>query len=158
MKAAVTWRSMRTAAAASWDAEYASGRYLNEPPVGLAYDIVEAAASKDLSRGLYIGCGNGRNFVPMCEAGLDLVGLDISAQAITQLRRRRPGAARLIVGDLAALRPSARFELVIGIQAVPGRLTAGAQGYGQAESVCSGSASSGWGCSVPACSGAVPAG
>jgi SAM-dependent methyltransferase len=53
-----------------------------------------------LSRGLYIGCGNGRNLVPMSDAGLDLIGLDISAQAITQLHRRKPGAARLIVGDL----------------------------------------------------------
>ena len=107
---------MDTRAAASWDAEYASGRYRHEPPVGFARDIIDAARSRNLSRGLYIGCGNGRNFIPMSDAGLDLIGLDISAQAITQLRRRGPAAAKLIIGDLRAFRPSARFELVIGIQ------------------------------------------
>jgi trans-aconitate methyltransferase len=107
---------MTARAAASWDAEYASGRYQGEPPVGFARDIIGAARSRKLSRGLYIGCGNGRNFVPMSDAGLDLVGLDISANAVTQLRRRAAGAARLVVGDLGALLPSARFDLVIGIQ------------------------------------------
>jgi hypothetical protein len=105
-----------TRAAASWDAEYASGRYRDEPPVRFAYDVVEAARSRNLSRGLYVGCGNGRNFVPMTEAGLELLGLDISATAIAQLRQRGPAATRLVVGDLDALRSSARFELVIGIQ------------------------------------------
>jgi len=52
----------------------------------------------------------------MGDAGLSLIGLDISAQAITQLRRRSPTAARLIVGDIGAVLPSVRFELVIGIQ------------------------------------------
>lgn len=107
---------MTATAAASWDAEYASGRYRDEPPVRFAHDVIEAARSRNLSRGLYVGCGNGRNFVPMTEAGLDLIGLDTSATAITQLRQRGPGAARLVVGDLGALLPSARFELVIGIQ------------------------------------------
>lgn len=107
---------MTTGAAACWDAEYASGRYRDEPPAGFALGVIEAARSARLSRGLYIGCGNGRNFVPMTEAGLDLVGLDISVTAITQLRQRGPGAARLVVGDLGAIRPTARFELVIGIQ------------------------------------------
>jgi SAM-dependent methyltransferase len=110
---------MSTTAAASWDAEYASGRYQDEPPVSFAYDVIDAARSANLSRGLYVGCGNGRNLIPMSDAGLDLVGLDISAQAITQLHRRRPDAAKLIVGDLGdlgALRPPARFEIVIGIQ------------------------------------------
>ena len=107
---------MRTTAAASWDDQYASGRYQNEPPVGFAHDVIDAARARNLRRGLYVGCGNGRNLIPMSDAGLDLVGLDISAQAITQLRQRRPRAARLIVGDLSALRPSAQFEVVIGIQ------------------------------------------
>jgi len=102
---------MSTRAAAAWDAEYASGRYRGEPPVAFARDIIDAARSRNLRRGPYIGCGNGRNFIPMSEAGLDLVGLDISAQAVAQLRQRRPAAAGLIVGGLGAVAPSARFEL-----------------------------------------------
>jgi SAM-dependent methyltransferase len=104
------------AAAASWDAEYASGRYCHDPPVGFTRDIIGAARSGNLRRGLYIGCGNGRNLVPLSDAGLDLIGLDISARAVGQLRERRPGAARLVVGGIDALRPSAEFDLVIGIQ------------------------------------------
>ena len=107
---------MNTRAAAAWDGEYASGRYRHEPPVGFARDIIDAARSRNLARGLYIGCGNGRNFIPLSEAGLDLIGLDISARAVAQLRQRRPSTAGLIVGDLSAVLPSARFELVIGIQ------------------------------------------
>jgi SAM-dependent methyltransferase len=107
---------MSTEAAASWDAEYASGRYRDDPPVGFIRDIVSAAGSANLRRGLYIGCGNGRNLIPLSDAGLDLVGLDISWRAVAQLRGRRPGAARLAVGGIDALRPSAEFDLVIGIQ------------------------------------------
>jgi SAM-dependent methyltransferase len=103
--------------AASWDAEYAAGRYAGVAPDGFVADIAAAAAAHRLSQGLYIGCGNGRNLVPLLDAGLDLTGLDISRAAISQLRSRRPDrAGRLIVGDLAALRRDVRFDLVIGIQ------------------------------------------
>jgi SAM-dependent methyltransferase len=106
-----------SAAAASWDAEYVKGRYRGEPPVGFTQDIIRAAAARGLTQGLYIGCGNGRNLLPLLAAGLDLTGLDISARAISQMRRRRPDLGRkLIVGDLAALPPAARYQLVIGIQ------------------------------------------
>ncbi|MGH3671468.1 MAG: class I SAM-dependent methyltransferase [Pseudonocardiaceae bacterium] len=103
--------------AASWNAEYANGRYRGEPPVAFVADILTAARRHQLTRGLYIGCGNGRNLIPLLDAGLDLVGLDISTEAIAQLRQRRPDrAADLIVGDLSALPASARYDLVVGIQ------------------------------------------
>jgi SAM-dependent methyltransferase len=103
--------------AASWDAEYAQGRYHGEPPVEFVTDIITAATAHRLRRGVDIGCGNGRNLLPMLDAGLDLIGLDISTEAINQLRRRRPDLAhRFIVGDLTALPPSARYDMVIGIQ------------------------------------------
>ena len=107
---------MSTETAASWDAEYASGRYRHDPPVGFTRDIISAARSANLRRGLYVGCGNGRNLIPLSNAGLDLIGLDISSRAIAQLRERRPGAAGLVVGGIDALRASAEFDLVIGIQ------------------------------------------
>jgi SAM-dependent methyltransferase len=106
-----------SADAASWDAEYAGGRYRDEPPVAFTRDIIGTATARGLTKGLYIGCGNGRNLVPMLAAGLDLTGLDISARAIGQLRRRRPELrSKLIVGDLAVLPRAARYQLVIGIQ------------------------------------------
>jgi SAM-dependent methyltransferase len=108
---------MTTREAAAWDAEYAAGRYVGDPPVDFVRDIAAAAGQRGLRHGLYIGCGNGRNLLPLLDAGFDLTGLDISRQAIAQLRRRRPDrAGRLITGDLSALPRSARYDLVVGIQ------------------------------------------
>ena len=103
--------------ARAWDAEYAAGRYAGEPPVGFVADIVAAARDAGAGRGLYIGCGNGRNFIPLTAAGLDLTGLDISATAIAQLAGRLPERRdRLVTGDLSALAPGQRFPLVVAIQ------------------------------------------
>lgn len=104
-------------AARAWDAEYASGRYEGEPAVRFSDDIVAAAKDAGIGSGLYIGCGNGRNYIPLTEAGLDLTGLDISATAITQLAGRLPGRRdRLVTGDLSALPAGQRFPLVVAIQ------------------------------------------
>ena len=101
----------------AWDAEYAAGRYVDDPPVGFVDDIVAEAKDAGADRGLYIGCGNGRNYIPLTEAGLDLTGLDISATAIAQLARRLPGRGdRLVTGDLSGLPGGQRFPLVAAIQ------------------------------------------
>lgn len=108
---------MQNAGAASWDAEYLKGRYREEPPVPFVADILAAARNAGFSRGLYIGCGNGRNYVPLTEAGLDLIGLDISEVAIKQLGDRLPERRdRLVVGDMSALPADERYPLVVGIQ------------------------------------------
>ena len=103
--------------AAAWDAEYRSGRYLNDPPVGFTSDIIVAARERGLQQGVYVGCGNGRNYVPLVQAGLDLIGLDLSRAAIGQLADRLPQRRdRLVVGGLADLPPGTRYPLVVGIQ------------------------------------------
>jgi SAM-dependent methyltransferase len=103
--------------AAAWDAEYRAGRYQDEPPVAFTHDILGAARRAGVTRGLYVGCGNGRNYLPLVAGGLDLTGLDITPAAITQLAARAPGRRdRLICGDLTALPADARYPLVIGIQ------------------------------------------
>ena len=51
------------------------------------------------------------------EAGLDLVGLDISSAALEQLARRAPNRLRrLVLGDLSTLPPGVTYPIVIGIQ------------------------------------------
>lgn len=65
-------------AAAAWDAEYAAGRYSCEPPVAFTGDILAAVRQAGLTRGLYIGCGNGRNYLPLVAGGLDLTGAELS--------------------------------------------------------------------------------
>lgn len=100
---------------ASWEAEYQTGRYRDEPAVPFTADILAAARAHGVSRGLYVGCGNGRNFVPLSQAGLELTGVDLSATALEQLAERAPQyAGRLIHGDLSAV--SGPYDLVIGIQ------------------------------------------
>jgi SAM-dependent methyltransferase len=104
-------------AAAAWDAEYRAGRYQDERPVPFTRDILAAARAAGLSHGLYIGCGNGRNYLPLSANGLELTGVDISEAAIAQLAGRAPQyRGRLVRGDLTALPPGAVWPLVIGIQ------------------------------------------
>jgi hypothetical protein len=106
--------------AARWDAEYRNQRYAGEPPLPFVERIVETVkAEASLSRGLYVGCGNGRNYLPMVDAGLDLVGLDVSSEAIEQLARRRPSLARsrLICKDFHGFQsPAAPFDYLVAIQ------------------------------------------
>ena len=106
-------------AARAWDIEYAAGRYREEPPLPFVADIVAAARAHGLigRNGVYIGCGNGRNYLALVAAGLDLVGLDISERALVQLAERAPERrARLVHGDLTALPDGATYPVVIGIQ------------------------------------------
>ena len=103
--------------AASWDKEYAGGRYRDEPPVAFVTDILAAARRAGLTSGLYIGCGNGRNYEPLVRGGLDLTGLDISDVALRQLSARMPERrGSLVRGDLSALPEETRYGVVIGIQ------------------------------------------
>jgi len=103
--------------AAAWDAEYAAGRYASDEPVAFTSDILGAARHAGVRRGLYVGCGNGRNYLPLVAGGLDLAGLDISAAAIAQLAGRAPDRRdRLVHGDLSALPAGAAYPMVIGIQ------------------------------------------
>ena len=101
----------------AWDAEYRAGRYATEAPVAFLDDIITAARTAAASHGLEIGCGNGRHLLPLLDARIDMTGLDISAEAITQLRARRPDRTdRFVHGDLTVLPPEQRWPLVIGIQ------------------------------------------
>jgi SAM-dependent methyltransferase len=102
-----------------WDAEYRAGRYADEPPLAfvdvIGRELLSALALDE--QVLYVGCGNGRNYVRLVEHyGLDVIGLDISAAAITGLKERMPERAdKLIHGDTSRL-GSASFGAVVGIQ------------------------------------------
>jgi SAM-dependent methyltransferase len=107
--------------AARWDEEYRNQRYANEAPlpfVRTILAILEADRRAWSGRGLYVGCGNGRNYVPLVDAGLQLSGLDISAEALERLTERRPTLRRrLICGDFRAFPiDSQQFDYLIAIQ------------------------------------------
>lgn len=105
---------------ASWDAEYRRGRYAGEPPIAFVETILTLLRSEPArwtGRGLYVGCGNGRNYLPLVDAGAALEGIDLSREAVTQLVQRRPDVAdRLEVGDFRTLRRTYRFDYLIALQ------------------------------------------
>src|SRR5205814_8186519 len=84
-----------------WDAEYRRGRYADDPPLAFVEDILtvlDGAPGVRGGVGLYVGCGNGRNYLPLVDAGLRIYGLDLSIEALRQLAARR-SALPLICGD-----------------------------------------------------------
>jgi 2-polyprenyl-3-methyl-5-hydroxy-6-metoxy-1,4-benzoquinol methylase len=107
--------------AARWDEEYRKGRYAAEPPlpfVARVLSTLERRPPRAGDRGLYVGCGNGRNFLPLVDAGLNLYGLDLSREALSILADRRPSvASRLICGDFGHLQsPPRSFGYLVAIQ------------------------------------------
>ena len=103
-----------------WDEEYQQGRYEDAPPLPYVERIVGTLQEQcqiGKGRGLYIGCGNGRNYIPLIEAGLDLVGLDASSKALAQLRGKRPDLEScLIHADFSKFEPDNAFEYIVAIQ------------------------------------------
>src|SRR5215475_5177959 len=68
-------------------------------------------------RGRYIGCGNGRNYLPLIDSGLRLYGLDVSEEALNGLTRERPDVtARVIHMDFRRFHSDRRFGYVVAIQ------------------------------------------
>ena len=103
-----------------WDEEYQQGRYENAPPLPFVERIVTTLQEQcrtGKGRGLYIGCGNGRNFIPLIDAGLDLVGLDASSEALAQLGAKRPDLeASLIHADFSQFESDNSFDYIVAIQ------------------------------------------
>jgi len=101
-----------------WDAEYRSGRYADDAPLPFVGDILTALDDAPALRegiGLYIGCGNGRNYLPLVDAGLRILGLDLSLEALRQLAARR-AALPLICGDFRRFACAGGLSYVVAIQ------------------------------------------
>jgi len=106
-------------AATRWDAEYRGGRYAGEAPLAFVSDILSALdAHPDIRDGvgLYVGCGNGRNYLPLVDAGLRLYGLDLSLEALRQLAARRPARLPLICGDFRGCALAGGLAYVVALQ------------------------------------------
>lgn len=108
--------------ASSWNAEYRTGRYVGEPPIPFVSKIAGILSDDEAGRrgiGLYVGCGNGRNFLPLIDSGLDLVGLDLSSEALRQISEQRPNLDpdRLICDDFLAFEDGGRqFDYLVALQ------------------------------------------
>jgi SAM-dependent methyltransferase len=103
-----------------WDAEYRRGRYVAEPPLPFVGEILATVRAHPAARagvGLYVGCGNGRNYLPLVDAGLHLRGLDVSREALAQLADHRPElASGLACADFRELDAAPAFDYVIALQ------------------------------------------
>jgi len=106
-------------AALRWDAEYCRGRYADDLPLPFVADILTTLGEHPALRdgaGLYIGCGNGRNYLPLLDAGLRLYGLDLSLEALRQLAARRAAPLPLICGDFRGLPARSGLGYLVAIQ------------------------------------------
>ena len=103
-----------------WDAEYESGRYEGEPPIPFVDTIINILHGRGLAngRGLYAGCGNGRNYIPLAAALPGLRGIDVSGTGLQQLLAKSPECAgRVSREDFLAASPDAPLDYIISIQA-----------------------------------------
>ncbi len=116
-----------------WDAEYRAGRYTGEPPLAFVAEIVaalDAEPARRAGRGLYVGCGNGRNYLPLVDAGLRLCGLDLSLESLRQLAGRRPETPLpLVCSDFRAFGSARPFGYVVALQVFQHGTAADLQAY-----------------------------
>jgi trans-aconitate methyltransferase len=119
--------------AVRWDEAYRGGRYAGEAPLPFVATIIDLVRGHPPARdgtGLYVGCGNGRNYLPLLDAGLDLIGLDVSAEALRQLVARRDGLqARLHRADFREFTPPVPLAYLIAIQVFQHGTAADAAAY-----------------------------
>ena len=114
-----------------WDREYGTGRYAGEQPLEFVREMaaeLEKRPEIRRSRGLYVGCGNGRNYLGLAKSGLDIIGLDVSAVGLGQIAAKEPSLApKLVHGDFLGY--SGRFGFIVAIQSFQHGDASRAAGY-----------------------------
>ena len=119
--------------AARWNSEYRAGRYVAERPlpfVDRTLSTLQAHPAAISGAGLYGGCGNGRNYLPLVAAGLTLHGLDVSREALDQLIARRADLKpRLTCADFRDLEIGSPFDYLVAIQVFQHGVQADAESY-----------------------------
>ncbi len=103
-----------------WDKEYEDGRYQDESPIEFVSKIKQTLQQfQNISQGngLYIGCGNGRNYIPLVKSNLNIIGIDISKVAIRQLLQKIPeNADQLMCCNFLEYGSLNLFDYIISIQ------------------------------------------
>jgi predicted TPR repeat methyltransferase len=106
-------------AAKQWDELYRDGRYHGDEPVPFVNTILENLDDDDRKGyGMYIGCGNGRNYLPLFSAlGTNLRGIDISEEGIRQIHEREPATIDSAhVRNFANYAGASVFRYIVSIQ------------------------------------------
>ena len=99
--------------------------YEEDPDGAVVADqfLAEEVAGLEPGTALDLGCGSGPNALMLAGLGWSVLGVDWAERAIELARQaaRELGLeATFVVGDLAAWRPRAQFDLVISTYALPG--------------------------------------
>ncbi len=105
--------------ASRWNDQYSMGRYRDESPIDFVKEIINFVKANDLDqeRGLYLGCGNGRNYIPLRAKNLDILGIDLSQNAISELVCLYPKYAKdLWCVSISGLETSDTFGYIVAIQ------------------------------------------
>lgn len=80
-----------------WDWEYTIRNITGRAPLPIVSKVIEIAQPGQ--RLLYVGIGDGRNFLPLIDAGLDAVGCELSKVSIDRILAERPDiASRVFLG------------------------------------------------------------
>lgn len=101
-----------------WNEQYENGTYSKEPPIPFTRKILDKLAKNPRIMhgcGIYIGCGNGRNYIPISKSVQNLVGLDISTTAIAKLSENVP-QDMLVCKDFSEFVPKESYDYLIAIQ------------------------------------------
>lgn len=113
-----------------WDSAYQNGKYVASEQEAVPFvEVVAKEVQERLGEhavGLYAGCGNGRNFKALIDAGIDINGTDISGVAIRQLLQERPELReRVSIGDFFDEPAENALDFIVAIQIFQhGRFTA----------------------------------
>lgn len=102
-----------------WNQEYLAGKYKDEGSIPFVGEILMRLETDNRldSKGLYVGCGNGRNYIPLIDAGLSLDGLDISQAALRQIETKRPSNPnKLVCTDFLSYTSPHLPDYIISIQ------------------------------------------
>ncbi len=83
-------------------------RYASSAAASIAklLDREETERSRPLGRALDLGCGRGQYTPELARRGWQAVGIDNVPTAIEAAKRRDPGGATYVVGDVTELRPA----------------------------------------------------
>ena len=102
-----------------WNRVYKSMTNNDSPPLSFTDRIKRNVQHrfKEKGKGLYAGCGDGRNYIPLSQSGLDIIGLDISSEGLNRLARKNPKYAhQLICADFEKFEVNCLFDYIISIQ------------------------------------------
>ncbi|WP_159850555.1 class I SAM-dependent methyltransferase [Nocardia sp. CY41] len=102
--------------AAQWDRQYLqSPPWVIDEPQPTVVELTRAGTIR--GKVLDVGCGSGDNALFLAESGCEVLGVDVSAHAVTLAQRlavrRKLSQARFLVADVLHIDPEPRYDTVL---------------------------------------------